>query len=74
MKFAISALSIRGGLCGDTLCTIEFEGVSNRGLKDIRIYNTISKFQTKYNSCLEKGIKRSLSLLESLVGDESPTT
>ena len=62
-------LSIRGGLGRDTLYTIEFEGVSNRGLKDIRIYNSISKFQTKYNLCLQRGSKRSLSLLERLDED-----
>ena len=50
---------------------MEFEGVSNKGVKDIRIYNTISKFQTKYNLRLQRGSTRPLSLLERLVWDWS---
>ena len=53
---------------------MEFEGVSNKGVKEIRIYNAIPKFQTKYNLCLERGSKRPLSLLERLVEDWSPST
>ena len=67
-------LSICGGLCGDTLCTMEFEGVSDRGVKEIRIHNAISKFQIKYNLCLQRGSKRPLSLLERLIGDWSLST
>ena len=42
-------------------------------MKEIRIQNAISKFQTKYSLCLQRGSEHSLSLLERLVGDWSPS-
>ena len=65
-------LSICRGLCRDTLYTMEFEGV--RGMKEIRIHNAISKFQTKYELRLQRSSKRPLSLLERLVGDQNSST
>ena len=53
---------------------MEFEVVSNRGVKEIRIHNAISKFQKKYDLHLQRGSKRPLSLLERLVRDWSPST
>ena len=53
---------------------MEFEGVSNRGVKEIRIHNVIFKFQTKYELRLQRGNKYPLSLLERLIRDWSPST
>ena len=48
---------------------MQFEGVSNRGVKEIRIYNAISKFQTKYDLRLQRVLCKDLNehMIEALV-------